>query len=65
MQVLFCLFSASLRGYHILLNRLYYALRDPALQQSLRKQAGRDELLGHFARIESGLRKSVEAVTPD
>jgi len=58
-QILFCLFSASLRGYHILLNRLYYALRDPALQSSLRVQAGREELLAHFARIESGLRKSV------
>ncbi len=59
-QVLFCLFSASLRGYHILLNRIYYALRDAALRESLEARGGREELVGHLARIESGLRKSEE-----
>lgn len=57
-QVLLCLFSPSLRGYHILLNRLYYSLRDPALKEALSAQAGRDQLLSHFQRIESRLRKS-------
>ncbi len=55
---LLALFSPHLRPYYFLLNRLYYCLRDEQLVQALRSRAGRDELTGHFHRIESVLRKS-------
>lgn len=60
-QPVFCLlslFSPSLRGYHILLNRLYYALSDKLLRQDLQKQSARNTLLDHFKRIEGRLRPS-------
>jgi len=57
-HTLLSLFSPSLRGYHFLLNRIYFALRDTGFQESLRARAGREELLGHLRRIESSLRKS-------
>ncbi len=57
-RVLFGLFSSSLRGYHILLNRLYYSLRDPKFWDSLHQEEGRIQLLEHLRRIESNLRQN-------
>ena len=52
------LFSPTLRGYHFLLNRLHYCLRDPAFQAALLKGEGRVALQEHLERLESGLRRS-------
>ncbi|MBS2034483.1 PTS sugar transporter subunit IIA [bacterium] len=57
-QVLLGVLCSSLRAYHILLNRLYYALRDRQLVHCLQEQGGRNQILEHLGRIESGLRQS-------
>ena len=57
-RILFGLFSSSLRGYHILLNRLYYSLRDPGFRRSLYQEEARSQLLDHLNRVESTLRRN-------
>ena len=57
-KVLLGLFSSSLRAYHILLNRLYYSLRDRKFVSSLHREDGRSQIMGHLARIEATLRRS-------
>ncbi|MBX3170667.1 MAG: helix-turn-helix domain-containing protein [Candidatus Eremiobacteraeota bacterium] len=57
-KTLFGLFSASLRAYHILLNRLYYSLRDRRFLKCLQQEEGRNQIVEHLVRIESSLRKS-------
>lgn len=56
--ILFGLFSSSLRGYHILLNRLYFSLRDREFLECLRAEEGRNQILDHLRRIESNLRQN-------
>jgi len=52
------LLSPSLRGYYFLVNRLYYALRDPDMQRALDPGRSREEILAELARVESQLRKA-------
>ena len=52
------LFSPTLRGYHFLLNRLHYCLRDDDFRAALLGAEGRSVLQQHLHRLESGLRKS-------
>jgi PTS system nitrogen regulatory IIA component len=49
------LFSATLRGYYHLLNRVQFALRDPAIIEVLAQKAGREQILEAFAQLESRL----------
>lgn len=57
-KVLLGLFCASLRAYHILLNRIYYSLRDQRFLKALQIEDGRTQLMSHLRRIESTLRQS-------
>ncbi|MFN8608764.1 MAG: PTS sugar transporter subunit IIA [Vulcanimicrobiota bacterium] len=57
-SVLLGLLCSGSRAYHILLNRLYYALRDRQFVDCLREQGGRSQLMAQLIRIESGLRQS-------
>jgi nitrogen PTS system EIIA component len=54
-HTLFTLISHNLRDHVGLLSRLVFALRDEALKKALKNQASREELFGHFHRIENGL----------
>lgn len=54
------LISPSLRGYYFLINRLYYALRDPRVRSALEATRSREQILAELIRVESLLRKSAE-----
>lgn len=49
-------FSATLRGHYHLLERIHFALRDSGVRDALESQAGREEILNEFGRVESKLR---------
>ncbi len=51
-------FSATPRGYYHLVSRLHYALGDPQLRTALEQEHRREDILQHFARVESGLVES-------
>lgn len=63
-KALLGLLCSSLRAYHILLNRLYYSLRDPLLLEAIRREDGRNQIAEHFVRIEHNLRKSHPSELP-
>jgi PTS system nitrogen regulatory IIA component len=59
--VLFTLISPTMRAHLHLLARLSFALRDPAFQAAIARQASRDELLAEASRVEAALQAAPAA----
>lgn len=58
------LFSATLRGFYHLLNRIHYALRDAEIQEVLASRGSREQILAAFARLESELLPAPDESAP-
>jgi PTS system nitrogen regulatory IIA component len=60
-HVLFSLVCPTARTHLQLLSRLSYALHDAAFKEVVRRQGGREEILGEARRVEAGLAGAGEA----
>ncbi len=54
-SILFTVISPTIRGHLHLLARLMHLLQDPQFRAALLRQASRDELLEHAARVEAAI----------